>query len=96
MYAPYEVHGRYMVTSHSGGVGTAFTSRVDLLPLGASMGPRQTADNTLSYPTRSCGAQAGRDWTSATTGFGYAKPTPFFSLRLRGAQHVTYRLEAES
>ncbi len=60
------------------------------------MGPRQTADNTLSYTTRSRGEKAGHGWTTATTGFGYAKPTPFFSLGLRGAQHFTYRLEAES
>jgi hypothetical protein len=64
------------------------------------MGPTQTADNTLSYTTRSRGAKAGPEtgqgWTTATTGFGYARPTPFFSLRLRGTQHLTYRLEAES
>ncbi len=47
------------------------------------MGPRQTAVNTLSYGTRSRG-EVGR--------FG----TPLFSLRLRGAQHFTYKLEAES
>src|ERR1700674_5571877 len=37
--------------------------RVDLLPLGANMGPRQTAVNTLSYATRSRGEKAGQEST---------------------------------
>ena len=52
------------------------------------MGPRQTAVNTCSYSTGSR--------RTARAGRGRIVQQPFFSLRLRVAQHFMYRLVAHT